>query len=447
MNLVILEKGDDAMNNNNKNNNNRYGRRVFAKGLTVSDDSRITGLNANDIIVGGTGAGKTGSVIIPTMQNIESSLVVSDTKGLLEKRFRKDFISRGFKVYTLDFVNPEKSCGYNPLNFVRKNKDGSYRQQDIIALANTLVPTNMDSSEPFWEQSAAAELAFHIAYCLESQPEEKKNLKTVFEINQRLMETSAEEDPDYEMIMWLAENPDSFAASKYREIKSNSKADKMQASIQGFINVALEPFSYIESEYLYCNKNSFDIGSLGKEKTVLFINVSDTDSTCDRAINIFYSQALNLLCSQADENPDGKLDVPVRFILDDFAASAKIDNFDRITSVIRSRDIFVTIVLQSLTQLDSVYGEKLAKTIINNCDHMLYMSGQDVDTIKFIAERAHKTPENIQIMPRNKAYFMENGAKARLVDKIVPYSTVSDYQKPSTDQSYAGNKEGREVSP
>lgn len=127
--------------------------RDLADGVRVSNDTRETGLNNNDMIIGSSGSGKTGGYVIPAIQNITGSLVVTDTKGQLARRFTKQLEEKGCKVYTIDFVNPLNSYGYNPLNGIRRYPDGRYREQDVLTLANNLTPA-LDSSEPFWERAA-----------------------------------------------------------------------------------------------------------------------------------------------------------------------------------------------------------------------------------------------------------------------------------------------------
>jgi type IV secretory pathway TraG/TraD family ATPase VirD4 len=168
---------------------------------------------------------------------------------------------------------------------------------------------------------------------------------------------------------------------------------------------------------------------LGREKTVLFLNQSDTDHTFSRIVNLFITQTFRLLCNEADNEPDSRLQVPVRIILDDFATGAVIPDFDKLISVIRSRDIYVSIILQSISQLDSVYGSSHAgnavtKTIVNNCDTILFLGGQDEETEHFVAKKCLKTEDTIHTKPREKAYLMVAGKIGRLTDKIVPYSTL-----------------------
>lgn len=400
----------------------RYGKRILAAGIEVSNDTRVSGCNNNDIICGTSGSGKTGGYVIPNIQHLDGSLVVSDTKGQLGRRFRADLTARGYQVYTLDLVNPMKSCGYNPMSAIRRYTDGSYREQDILSLARLLCPIT-DHSDPIWDLCAANYMAFLIAYCLEAEPVGKRNLVHVGELHRKFSQPNG----DVQFAEWISGHRNSFAAKKYFEIMANRGADKMFSSVMGFVNINLEPFSFKEAHYIFASRYSFDIRMLGRRKTVLFLNVSDTDRTFDRVVNIIYTQALQTLCAEADANWDGRLKVPVRIMMDDFAASAVIPDFDKIISVIRSRDISVSLMIQSLSQLESMYTPAVSRTILNNCDHILYLGGQDMETANYIAMRAVKTPENIMSMPRDKAFLITAGEKARLVDKIIPYSTVADY--------------------
>lgn len=399
-----------------KNNNERF----LAENITVSNDTRVTGLNNNDLIIGSSGSGKTGGYVIPNIQNISGSLVVTDTKGMLSKMFSESLKRKGYKVYTLDFVNPMNSCGYNPLMAIRRKTDGRYREQDILSAAAAIMP-QLDKDEPFWEKAAAGYIAFLISFCLETCEEQERNLKTVCELHHIFIGQNGQ----LFFLSWAKDNPNTFAAKKFKEISSASNAEKMWSSIIEFANRALEPFEFDEADSIFANPISFDIGSMGSEKTVLFLNISDTDRTYDQLINLFYTQALQTLCAKADENPDGRLDVPVRIIMDDFAAGTRIPNFDKIISVIRSREISVSLILQSMTQLESMYREAEASTIINNCDHILYLGTQDIKTAEFVSYRAFKTPESVLCMPLNQAILITKGEKAAFVNKIMPYSTMN----------------------
>ena len=394
-------------------------KRILAQGISVSNDTRATGLNNNDLIIGSSGSGKTGGYVIPNLQNISGSIVVSDTKGQLCRMFGRELRAKGYNVRTVDMVNPANSCGYNPLRGIRKYADGKYREQDVLTIANIIMPTR-DSHEPFWEKAAAGYIAFLIAFCMDFLPPEEQNMLTVCDLHDKYISHSGE-------LMFtkaVKDRPDTFAARKYRQITGTAGSDKMWSSILEFANRALEPYTFNEAKHIFGNPDSFDIADLGRKKTVLFLNVSDTDRTFDHIVTIFHTQALQILCSEADANPDGRLKVPVRLIMDDFATSAKLPDFDKTISVIRSREISVSIILQSLTQLETLYSHAEAVTIINNCDHLLYLGCQEPETAQFIGYRVSKTPSTVLNMPRDSMILVTNGEQAQTVKKIVPYSTM-----------------------
>ena len=253
-------------------------------------------------------------------------------------------------------------------------------------MANNIVPT-LDILEPFWEQAAAGYITFLIAFCLETLPIEEQNMTSVCELHNRFVQPGG----DLSFLQWSLENQDTYAAKKFHQINYSSNAEKMWSSIIEFANRALEVFDFEESKSIFETQNSFDISSLGTKKTALFLNVSETDRTFYRLVNIFYTQTLQILCTNADANPDGKLNVPVRIIMDDFAASAR------------------------MTQLEAMYTHAEATTIINNCDHILYLGSQDL-----------QTADAVLCTPRDKAILITNGEKAVTVDKIPPYSTLKN---------------------
>ena len=407
-------------------------KRILAQGISISNDTRITGLNNNDLIIGSSGAGKTGGYVIPNIQNISGSLIVTDTKGSLGKKFTKELKNKGYDVYTLDLVNPTRSCGYNPLQAIRRYKDGSYREQDIITLADILVPP-LDKHDPFWEKSAAAYIVFLIAFTLDALPESEQNMCSVCKLHRMFVKNNG----NLSFGEWTREHPDSFSAKRYDKVQGIKVAERAWCSIAEFVNRALELFEFREAKYIFERKAYFDIRSLGQKKTVLFFNISDTDRAFDNIANAFYTQALHVLCAEADKNRNGRLKVPVRIIMDDFANSAKIPHFDKVISVIRSREISVSLILQSMTQLESMYGAADAATIINNCDHLLYLGSQDQRTAEFIGCRAYKTPETVLCKPKDKAYLLTSGEKARLVDKVRPYSTLEQEKQEKQGKIYS----------
>ena len=200
--------------------------------------------------------------------------------------------------------------------------------------------------------------------------------------------------------------------------KDNKKAERMHESIRGIVAEKLDTLTFDGPLRMYTRPDKVDFAALGCEKTAVFLGISDTDRSSDRLVNLFYAQALHALCVSADKDyPDHRLPVPVRFILDDFAANAELPDFDKIISVVRSREISVSIILQSLSQLSAIYGKDRAKTIVNNCDHILYLGGMDVDTAQYISYLANKIVDSIINMPLDAAYLFTRGARPRMVRK------------------------------
>jgi len=157
----------------------------------------------------------------------------------------------------------------------------------------------------------------------------------------------------------------------------------------------------------------------------VFLNTSDTDRSSDKLVSLFFTQALHALCNHADNSPGNRLKIPVRFMLDDFASGTHIPDFDKIVSVIRSREISTSIILQSISQLEALYGHAKAKTILNNCDNLLYLGGQDVETAHYIGMKANKSATSILTMPLDDAWLFSRGQEPRQVQKFVPLSAYN----------------------
>ncbi len=412
-----------------KNPAKRYGYRVLGKNIFISNNSRESGLNNNDLVCGGTGTSKTGSIVYTQLKSLkDSSLIVADSKGQLRKMFTKELENKGYKVLTLDFVNPETSCVYNPLAFIRKNADGSYREQDITKIARVLLPDSLGREDPYWVMSARALLEFLMGYTLYNFPEEDHSMYTV----SGLLGDFMQEMGELAFLPYVEENPGSFVARRFKQIQGVKKAEKTITCIYSFANTALYPFDITELRNIFDpeyvkrsgKRTELDIASLGRRKTVIFLNLSDSDHSLDALVNLFYTQTLQTLIAMADSEENGQLKVPVRIIMDDFASTAVIPDFDKIISVVRSRDIWLTMCIQSFTQLESLYSHTQAQTIIDNCDHIVYLGGNNLESARFIGTRAKKVPEVILGMDRSKEYIIEGGKLAVLVDKIPSYSYV-----------------------
>lgn len=391
------------------------GHRILAQNYTTSNDTWATGRNNNDLIIGPSGAGKTRGYVIPNLLQMSESLIVTDTKGALYGQVGRILARHGFDVMCVNLADCLSSpYGYNPLDYVRYDEQrDKCSEQDIMTIAAVLVPDELRGNDPFWDFAARMLLECLIGYVMECLPTDEQNLCSVVKLFRAMGN-----DTYNRLMTELGElSPDSFAVTRHELLMSMARADKMIASIRGILAEKLSVLSFDGARALLTNPRKIDFRALGRKKTAVFLEVSDTDRSMDRLAALFYSQALHVLSDEADHNPGHRLAVPVRLILDDFAAGAPIEDFDKITSVIRSREISVSIILQSITQLEALYGRARAATICNNCDQMLYLGGQDVDTARLISIKANKSINTILQMPLSDAWLFVRGQQPQQVSK------------------------------
>lgn len=398
----------------------RKGERILAEGVFVRNDAHSTGLNNNDLIIGTSGSGKTRSYVKPNLLACEGSFIVADTKGELYGSLRCSLERRGYEVQLLDLVNMAHSpWGYNPLSHIRfDGAAGRYSQQDIMSVVAALCPEER-VDDPFWDNSCRLQLSALVGYVLEALPPDERHLGSVA----ALLAIMNEGKKGISLLNLLFSergyiDSQSFAAQKWKMARGVQEADRTQSCIQGFIAEKLDHFAYDAPLHLFTCERQVDFARMGSTKVALFINVSDVDRSMDRLTNLLYLQALQSLCRAADAESDRRLGVPVRIVLDDFASNVTIPDFDRIVSVVRSREISVSIIIQSLSQLEAMYGKPRAATIVNNCDHMLYLGGQDVETAQFIGMKANRAASTILAMPVDGAYLFERGATPHQVSKF-----------------------------
>lgn len=387
---------------------NPYGAMILPDGKYYSLNDRETRLNNNVLVVGTTGVAKTRTVITPNLLECVGSYVVTDPKGNLYRQWGDYMENHGYRVVRLSFVHPEKSVHYNPLKYVKTT-------QQIQQLSSALVRSSgACSADPFWDDSSLMLINSLIAYIKENISEDSKNhnfhsilemLRTAGRNN-----SSNRNSPLSFMMEELHEtNPKSWAYKQFQNV--NQAPEKTFNTI---VATSIAKFCSIDTEELaeMMQDDEIDLPSIGKHKTAVFVEVSDSDRSMDMLINMFFTQAMNQLCTYADEKcEDSQLPVPVRFFMDDFATNCKIDNFENMVSNIRSRKISVILILQSLSQLEKSYGLS-AHTIIDDCDTLVYMGGNDPETAHSIAIRCNKTTQTILHMPLCTSWIFRRGEKS-----------------------------------
>lgn len=395
-------------------------QRILAKNISVSNDTWTTGVNNNDLLVGPSGAGKTRGYVIPNLLHAQDSLIVADTKGNLRRLYGKHLEKRGYTVMHLDFTDAARTpWGYNPLAYIRPcldkeaNQNGDYySEQDVKKVAQAICPCQ-DFKDPFWDLAAQMYLEAILLFILNQLPQEQHNLYEAYTFLSKMGTPALENMVEEESII----HPNSAFARKIGMIQQNQKTEKMDASIKGILARHLDVVAYPGVKRMFCMERQVDLGSFLRKKTALFLSVSDSDRSQDPLINLFYTQALQYLMAAADWQPDSRLPIPVRFILDDFSTNTVIPDFDKIISVIRSREIYVSLVVQSLSQLEGLYGLAKAQTIINNCDHCLYLGGTDTQTARYFAEKFNCQVSTVLNLPLDSMFLFTRGSEPRRVRK------------------------------
>ena len=339
--------------------------------------------NKNILVIGGSGSGKTRFFCKPSLLQAHSSYVCTDPKGTLLPEVGSFLERKKYRIKCLNLINFKKSMRYNPLAYIRSEKD-------ILKLVNALILNTKGegekSSEDFWVKAERLYYSALIGYIWYEAPEEERNFITLLDLINA--SEAREDDETYQspvdiLFQQLEEKePDHFAVKQYRKFKM--AAGKTLKSILISCGARLAPFDIKELRDLM-ETDELELDTLGDSKTALFVIISDTDSTFNFVAALMYSQLFNLLCDKADDFYGGRLPVHVRLILDEFANIGQIPNFDKLIATIRSREISASIILQSQSQLKTIYKDA-ADTIVGNCDSTLFLGGKEKSTLKEISE-------------------------------------------------------------
>ena len=363
-----------------------------------------TARNKNILVIGGSGSGKTRFFVKPSIMQMHSSYVITDPKGQLLKETGKMLLhgapkldengkpvrdSRGkviyepYRIKVLNTINFSKSMKYNPLAYVRSEKD-------ILKLVNVIIANTKGdgekSSEDFWVKAERLLYCALIGYIwYEAEPEERNFITLLYLLNAC---EAREDDETYKSPVDILfddlakKQPEHFAVKQY--VKFKMAAGKTLKSILVSCGARLAPFDIKELRDIM-TEDELELDTMGDRKTALFLIMSDTDITFNFVIAMLQSQLFNLLCDKADDFYNGRLPVHVRCLLDEFANVGQIPNFDKLIATIRSREISASIILQSQSQLKTIYKDA-ADTIVGNCDSTLFLGGKEKGTLKEISE-------------------------------------------------------------
>ena len=401
-----------------------YMDKDFFQNIPMTQTERITmasrpkqpkyARNKNILVIGGSGSGKTRFFCKPSLLQAHSSYVCTDPKGTLLPEIGTFLERKKYRIKCLNLINFRKSMKYNPLAYIRSEKD-------ILKLVNALIMNTKGegekSSEDFWVKAERLYYSALIGYIWYEATEEEKNFITLLDLINA--SEAREDDETYQspvdlLFSQLEERePDHFAVKQYRKFKM--AAGKTLKSILISCGARLAPFDIKELRDLM-EYDELELDTLGDQKTALFVILSDTDSTFNFVAALMYSQLFNLLCDKADDFYGGRLPVHVRLILDEFANIGQISNFDKLIATIRSREISASIILQSQSQLKTIYKDA-ADTIVGNCDSTLFLGGKEKSTLKEISELLGKETIDLYNQSENRGSQVSHGLSYQKLGK------------------------------
>ena len=377
-------KWANALNVNRKYASKNYlENKLLSQNVRIGLNGKIHRRNLNTIVIGGSGAGKTRFYCKPNIMQCNTSFVVLDPKGEILRSEGYMLEKEGYVIKVIDLIDMSKSHGYNPFHYIQSDKD-------ILKLITNLIrnttPKGSQSMDPFWEKSETALLEALMLYLYHYAPEDEQNFTMVME-----MLTYAEvkeDDEEYESPLdelfhhLERSDPDSLALKQYQIYKQ--AAGKTAKSILISVGVRLAAFN-LDSMASLTRFDELELDKIGERKTALFAVIPDNDSTFNFLVGMLYTQLFQMLYYQADYIYGGELPIPVHFLMDEFANVALPDEFDKLLSTMRSRQIFVSIILQNLAQIKTLFKDSW-ESIVGNCDELYYLGGNEQSTHKFISE-------------------------------------------------------------
>ena len=339
--------------------------------------------NLNTLVCGGSGAGKTRFYCKPNLMQCNTSFVILDPKGEILRDTGRLLESKGYEVRVLDLISMHKSHCYNPFVYLQSDNDV---QKLVTNLFKSTTPKGSQSNDPFWDTSASMLLLALVFYLHYEAPPEEQNFPMVME----MLRAGAIEDEesmaptplDILFSVLRSDNPEHIALKYYDAYHSGSA--KTLKSIQITLVARLEKFN-LESLAALTSTDELDLPSMGEKKVALFALIPDNDSSFNFLVSILYTQLFQQLFYSADHIHGGSLPMPVHFLMDEFANVSLPDDFDKILSVMRSRGVSVSIILQNLAQLKALF-DKQWESIIGNCDEFLYLGGNEQSTHKYVSE-------------------------------------------------------------
>ena len=396
---------------------------ILTQHLQMSMNGKLHRRNLLQIIVGGSGSGKTRFLAKPNLMLANASFIVTDPKGEMLRAVGNLFLEEGYVLRVFDLIDPSKSDCYNPFCYIRKDADVFKLIDNFIK--NT-TPKGAKANDPFWEKSETALDAALMLYLLHEAPPEDQNMETILYMIEN--GGAKEEDDDYQSPLDLLfealeeEQPNHIAVRQYHIFKQ--AAGKTAKSILVSAAVRLASFTLPEIQRITAS-DDMELGKLGERKQAIFCIIPDSnDASLNFLVGMLYTQAFQELYYQADKIHQGALPVPVRLMFDEFANVALPDGYARLQATMRPRNIMSTIILQNISQLKALFKDDW-EGIIGNADSFVYLGGNEQSTHKYISELLGKetidTRTSSQSKGRNGSFsqnFQQTGRELMTPDEV-----------------------------
>ena len=356
--------------------------KILTQNVKLGLDGKKHRRNLNVMVVGGSGTGKTRFYCKPNIMQCNTSFVVLDPKGENLRDTGNLLKSKGYEIKVLNLIDMDKSNCYNPFVYIRNDNDV---QRLVTNLIKATGIKGAQTNDPFWD-TAASMLLSAIIYLLkyEAIPEEQ-NFSMVMEL---ILAGAIDEDTEEPSLLdklfneLEAKNPNHIALKYYHSYHSG--AAKTLESIQVTLAAKLEKFN-IDTVARLTNTDDLELSKLGEKKIALFAIIPDNDTSFNFIVSILYTQLFQQLFQVADNKYKGSLPIHVHFVMDEFANVSLPDDFDKILSVMRSRNVSVSIILQNLAQLKALF-QKQWESIIGNCDEFLFLGGNELSTDEYVSK-------------------------------------------------------------
>ena len=382
---------------------------IAAKGCIYSSDCAETGLNNNRIVVGGSGSGKTMSITEPCLLHSQNrNLIITATKTRIVHKYRPLLQARGYRVEVLDFARLSNcTVGYDPMQFVRST-------EDVLCLAQNLVMANPrkenSRADPYWDDMSTSVLCALMEMERLQSPSQCCFANVVKRFQSLRVQYGPSNirtnlDMDFQMLEFA--HPGNAACAHWESFchLPGKTASCVISALSTTIRYLFNP-ELLEMMRL---PQRVDFDRFAREKTILFVITSPVNPALANLVSVFYASAMKELFEIAEQRPDGKLPIPVHMICDDFATGAPIPEFAQYISIIREKELSVTVLCQSESQLESMYSHPEAVTIINNCDTYVFTGGMDLKTAQNVSQRMNMPVDRVLALPVGQFVVFRRG--------------------------------------